>query len=460
LLEPLAAIFPPDPQEAGFRINGPVLLFTLGAALLSTLLFGLAPALLSLSKDLETPLKQTGRGTSETGSRNRIRALLVVSEVALSLVLLTGAGLLIRSFMALREVKPGFDPDQVLNPSVFLPEDRYGTAERRSQFYEELLRRVRALPGVASAAYGGDPVLGGYAARAAIQIDGTSDTDKLAAIKATGDRYFETLGIPLLEGRTISQDDLLTNRNVPVINQAFANTCFGGENPLGHHIKVTKQGRKLRQPTWFQVVGIVGNVKDTGPENPPQPVIHVPIEVPNPGNFFVRTLGAPTLLVNALRREIAAIDKEVPLSGSLILRPHLDNVWFGHPRFVFAMLTSFGSLGLVLASVGVYSVLSYAVSRRTQEIGLRMALGAEASDVRRMVMMSGLRWLGIGIGIGAPASIALAKILQNRIWGIKSADPLTLIAVSMLLTIVGLAACYFPARRATKVDPMVALRYE
>jgi predicted permease len=464
LLEPLAAIFPPLPSEAVIRINGPVLLFTLGAALLSTLLFGLAPALLSLSKDLEGPLKQTGRGTSDTGSRSRIRALLVVSEVALSLVLLTGAGLLIRSFMALLEVKPGFDSDHVLSAGFLLPKDRYKTAEQRSQFYEELLKRVRALPGVVSAsAYGvlADPVLGIYAPRATIQIDGASDTDQQAAIKKTGDRYFETLGIPLLEGRPISQDDLAGNRRVAVINQAFANTFFRGENSLGHRIKVTKQGRKPGEPMWYEVVGIVGNIKDTGPDNPPQPVIHVPIEASNAGGpIYVRTLGEPKLLVNALRHEIAAIDKEVPISGSSTSRELLDGSWFQGPRFVFAILTSFGALGLVLVSVGVYSVLSYAVSRKTHEIGIRMALGAQPTDVRRMVMMSGLRWLGIGIGIGVPASIALARILQSRIWGIKSADPLTLIAVSLVLIAVGLIACYFPARRATSVDPIVALRYE
>jgi ABC-type antimicrobial peptide transport system permease subunit len=173
---------------------------------------------------------------------------------------------------------------------------------------------------------------------------------------------------------------------------------------------------------------------------------------------FVRTAGDPDRLLNPIRQEFAAIDKELPVEGSEVKVEQQD--WYSEPRFVVTMLVAFGSLGLVLVSVGVYSVVSYAVSRRTQEIGIRMALGAQATDMRRMVMTAGLTWLAIGIGIGVPASIALAKILQNRIWGIRSADPLMLLAVSLILTVVGLAACYFPARRATKVDPMVALRYE
>jgi hypothetical protein len=233
-------------------------------------------------------------------------------------------------------------------------------------------------------------------------------------------------------------------------------------NPIGQQVSWKAQGwfPQMKQSV-FEVIGVVGDTAHSDGEGPKaKPQVFLPIMLMGiPWNMaFVRTAGDPDRLLNPIRQEFAAIDKELPVEGSEVKVEQQD--WYSEPRFVVTMLVAFGSLGLVLVSVGVYSVVSYAVSRRTQEIGIRMALGAQATDMRRMVMTAGLTWLAIGIGIGVPASIALAKILQNRIWGIRSADPLMLLAVSLILTVVGLAACYFPARRATKVDPMVALRYE
>ncbi len=461
----LVAIIPPGalPSEAVVRVNGPVLLFTLGAALLSTLLFGLAPALLAVRKDLQEPLKASGRGSGEKRGHIQLRNLLVVSDVALSLVLLTGAALLIRSFFGLHRVELGYKPDHVLSVGANLPEEQYKTSEQRNQFHLEALRRMRAMPGVVSAALcNPPPSWTGY--ETTIEIVGKSDTeDRHASYHYSSDRLFETMGMRLLQGRSISEEDLVHSRKVAVINRTFATKYFAGERPLGQHIELKglATGPYSIQQPWFEVVGVVADVKDNGLENPTQPTIYIPYTVGHVSwaQVLVRTLGEPAGLSNSARRELAAIDKGLVLE-SFSPQDELNLEWFSGPRFVTAMLAAFASLGLVLVSVGVYSVLSYAVSRRTQEIGIRMALGADATDVRRMVMISGLRWLAVGIGIGVPASIALAKILQNRIWGIKSVDPLTLVAVSLLLTAVGLAACYVPARRATKVDPMVALRYE
>ena len=209
----------------------------------------------------------------------------------------------------------------------------------------------------------------------------------------------------------------------------------------------------------FEIIGVVADTKDSGSDGAPR--VYVSYTVPGAPFYtlFVRTVGEPARLTKSVRQAIADFDKEVPVD-TYTLREDVASELYDEPRFVMAMMAAFAALGLALVSVGVYSVLSYAVSQRTHEIGVRMALGAQATDVRRMVLISGLRWLAVGIGIGVPASIGLAKVLQNRIWGIKSADPLTLVGVSVILTVVGLAACYFPARRATKVDPMVALRYE
>ncbi len=463
LLGGLKAIIPDSyiPSEAMVRVNAPVLLFTVGTSIVCTLVFGLLPAIHATRVDLQVPLKASGRGVGESHSQSRLRNLLVTSEVALALVLLIGAGLLIRSTFALRHADLGFNPDHLLQASTYLPEGEHKTAGQIGELQLELLRRVRALPGVASAALK-SPSLAFTLPLTRIEIAGKTSAENWSArLHGSSDRLFETAGIPLLQGRTFSEEEYVQRRKVAVINRAFVNKYFGGENALGRRIKVPERASgpdPIPEP-WFEVVGVVGDIRENGPDNPPEPSIYVPYWRWAGVALLVRTVADPASLTNSLRREFAAIDKDLPV-GARPLRDVLAEVYYVEPRFVMAMLVAFAALGMMLASVGVYSVLSYAVSQRTHEIGVRMALGAEATDVRRMVLKSGLRWLLVGIGIGVPASIALAKILQNRIWGIKSADPLTLAAVSLVLTAVGLAACYFPARRATKVDPMVALRYE
>ncbi len=462
------AFIPPDyiPSEAAIRINAPVLLFTLCGAVFATLLFGLAPALLAVGRDLQEPLKASGRAGGESRSHSRLRNLLVVSEVALSLVLLMGAGLLIRSYFAARHADLGCNPDHLLAAFFHLPEERYKTAAQRDQFQHEALRRVRALPGVVSAALGVPPLLSGFWARFEITGNPSPDTRQAQICPVSGG-LFETMGIPLLGGRPISEEDFLLARKVAVVNRTFVDKYFSNEKAIGQEIKVESMDfMKVLEPR-FEIIGVAGDtgVKYKGPDQPADPQIYLPgtTALGTPWTaIVVRTVPEPASLLNSVQRAVNDIDKDLWMEDrwSGPFQNIISNTYFPEARFVLAMLVAFASLGLALVSVGVYGVLSYSVSRRTHEIGVRMALGAEATDVRRWVLKDGLRWLLVGAGIGVSASIALAKVLQNRIWGIKSADPLTLAAVSLVLTAVGLAACYFPARRATKVDPMVALRCE
>jgi putative ABC transport system permease protein len=464
-LKLVMAIIPPweIPTEAVIRINGLVLLFTVVVALAGTFLFGLAPALRAIGRDYKADLRLAGRGAGESRRHGRLRSLLVVSEVTLSLMLLTGAGVLMRSFFAIRYLKPGFDPNNVLYARLPLPTSRYATAEQRNLFSQEVLNRLRAMPGVASAALVVPPPLW-PGQDVGIEITGKpSQENQRGQMHLASDGFFETLRIPLLGGRSISGEDFSLARKVAVVNQTFVTKYFADKDPLGQQITVGDLANPpyLVESPSFEIVGVTGDIRDNGPVDAPRPAIYVPYSVVGHSLTFylVRTTAAPGLLLNPVRREVAAIDKELPLVGEP-LESILEQLWFTEPRFVMSLMSVFAALGLALVLIGVYSVLSYAITRRTHEIGVRMALGAGAAEVRRMVLKSGLRWLLVGIGIGVPGSIGLAKVLQNQIWGIKAADPLTLAVVAVLLIVVGLAACYIPARRATKVDPMVALRYE
>ena len=451
------------PAESDIRINGLVLVFTVVVALGGTLLFGLAPALHALQRDFQGDLRSGGRGAGESRRHGRLRNLLVVSEVALSLVLLTGAGMLLRSFFAIRHIELGYDPSNVLSAYFMLPESRYKTIEQRNQFSLEALRRVRGLPGVVSAVFAAPPpVYGGWSS--GIEITGkVSQEDWRTRMRAVSDGYFSTMRIPLVEGRAITEEEYVHARMLAVVNQSFVRKYFVGENPLGRQVTAKQLpdfGASVKSST-FEIVGVAADICDSGPDQPSGPEMYFPYTVRGLRwrSLLVRTAQAPTLLLNPVRRVVAAMDKELPLEGEPLVELQNRN-WYSDPQFELILMSIFAALGLALVLIGVYSVLSYSVTQRTREIGVRMALGAGAAEVRRMVLKSGLRWLLVGIAIGVPASVGLAKVLANRIWGLKTADPLTLAAVAVVLTLVGLAACYFPARRATRVDPMEALRYE
>jgi putative ABC transport system permease protein len=383
------------------------------------------------------------------------------------LVLLSGAGLLMRSFITLQQVKLGYNPENTFTVIA----GSYGEPdEKTTQSQLEFLRSMRAVPGVVAATLN-SPDFTWLGSLTAIQIHGeTLAEEQRVNFSRVGDRFFETVGIPILLGRGISEEDLVGRRKVAVVNQAFARRFFETKNPLGRQVKVvaweTEEYPKKYQvkDPWFEIVGVSGDTAVTEWTSfynvaRSKPMVYVCYTVTSGKQVTLRTVGMSAGLEQSIRRAAAGLNKENPVNV-LSLDQHRQLTWFAVPRLLTTVFLAFACLGLVLVSVGVFGVLSYAASQRTHEIGVRMALGAQPLDVRRMIMAAGLRWLALGIGIGIPLSLALAKILRNRIWGIESADPLTLVVVSLLLTAVGFAACYFPARRATKVDPMVALRCE
>lgn len=464
-LRALLAVIPPwdIPVEADIHINGMVLLFTVGVALVATMLFGLAPALQAVRRDPRGDLRSVGWSSGVHRGQSRVRNLLVVGEVALSLVLLSGAGMLVHSFFDIHHVELGYDPAQVLHAGFSLPESQYTTADARNRFSMEALRRMRALPGVASAAFAAPPpVWGGWPTQ--VEIPGRpGNAAWRAQVGTVSDGFFATMRIPLLEGRTIVADDYAHARKVTVVNRRFAARYFSGQNPLGQDI--TLKGLSdppfwVKEPT-FEIVGVAGDIRDNGPNQPPTPSVYVPYTATglNWDSLLVRAAGSPGALLKPLRRELATMDNELPMEGEP-LSATLNRGWFADPQFELTLMSAFASLGLALVLFGVYSVLSYSVTRRTREFAVRMAFGAEGKDVRRLVIGSGVRWLLAGIALGVPASIWLAKVLANRIWGLKTTDPLTLTVVAASLMLTGVAACYFPARRATRVEPMQALRHQ
>lgn len=453
------------PSEALISLNVPVLLFSLGAAAFTALLFGLAPALQTVKRDVAEPLKDSGKGVSGGFRRGRLRSALVLVEVALSLVLLTGAGLLMRSFVALLQVDLGLNTDNVLVARLPFPHGQYKTAEAKRQFFRPLLQRLYALPGVVAATETSTlPPYGGIGTE--VEIAGKTHAEKWTAIyQLCSEGYFSTLGIRLLRGRPLSEAEVNDARKVAVVNQALVKKFFGQEDPIGRRIKITmletRPDPPVKDPV-FEIIGVVADSKNNGIQEPPRPELFVPYTIT--GDFergvLVRTSKEPLTMLNSVRREIWAIDRNVALTLTGSLNDYLKSFSYAEPRFSLILLTVFAGLGLVLVLIGVYSVIAYTVSRQTHEIGIRMALGAGRADVLRMVLWMGARLLGLGLAVGLVASFAVTRLIASQLWGISPHDPVTLCGVVVVVASTGLAACYFPARRATRVDPMVALRYQ
>jgi putative ABC transport system permease protein len=463
----IAALIPEGmiPREAVIRLNTPVLVFSTVTALLTTLLFGLVPAMQTARRDMVEPLKDTGKGVSGGFRRGRLRGALVVVEVALSLLLLVGAGLLIRSFVALQQVKLGLDPENVLVARIPLPRGQYTTAADKQRFFRDLLERVYALPGVVAATETTTlPPYGGIGSE--IEIPGKTPTETQRAIfQLCSEGYFKTLGLRLERGRTFSGVEVNDARKIAVVNQTLVSRYFGEEDPIGKRIKIKmletfKEGPVV-DPT-FEVIGVVADAKNQGIQDPVSPEMFIPYTLTGAfeRGILVRTERNPELLLNSVRREIWAIDRNVALTLTGTLTGYLQQFSYAGPRFFVLLLAVFASVGLVLVAIGVYSVIAYTVSRQTHEIGIRMALGASRRSVLTMVTAMGLKLVAIGAVIGFAASLVLTRVIATQLWSISRFDPLTLVSVVVLMTLVGLAACYFPARRATRLDPMSALRME
>lgn len=453
------------PHEAVISLNVPVLLFSLGAAVFTALLFGLAPALQTVRRDVAEPLKDSGKGVSGGFRRGKLRNALVLVEVALSLVLLTGAGLLMRSFVALMQVDLGLNPDNVLVARLPFPRGQYKTAEAKQHFFRPLLQRLSALPGVVAATETSTlPPYGGI--RTEVEVPGKTHTEKWDAIfQLCSEGYFPTLGIRLLRGRPLSEAEVNDARKVAVVNQTLVKKFFGQEDPIGRRIKLnmleTETDPPVKDPV-FEIIGVVADAKNSGIQDPPRPELFVPYTITGAfeRGILVRTSREPLTMLNAVRREIWAIDRNVALTMTGSLNDYLKSFSYAEPRFSLILLSVFAGLGLALVLIGVYSVIAYTVSRQTHEIGIRMALGAGGADVMRMVLWMGARLLGLGMAVGLVVSFAVTRLIASQLWGVSPHDPVTLCAVVAVVGGAGLAACYFPARRATRVDPMVALRYQ
>jgi putative ABC transport system permease protein len=465
-LKGLVALMPQQiiPAEAVIRLNLPVLAFTLVVAVLTAVIFGLAPALQVVRRDLNDPLRDSGKGTSGGSAHGRLRNAVVVLEVAVSLTLLVAAGLLMRSFVALREVHLGLQPDHIFVVRLPLPEDRYKTSDQLAGFFRPLLSRLKAVPGVLEATETSTlPPYGGIGSD--IEIPGKTHAEKWTTLfQLCSEGYFPVLKIQFIDGRSFTEAEVEGKRKLAVINQTFAHKYLGNENPLGQRVHIAQLEQfpdKLADP-WFEIIGVVADVKNNGLQDPVQPEMWVPYTMTGSGarGILARTGPEPMTLMNAIRHEIWATDSNVALTFTGTLESFIASFSYAGPRFGFLLMTVFGSIGLVLVTIGVYSVLAYTTARRTHEIGIRMALGAEKHDVLGLVIRMGLGLVGAGIVLGVIASLAVARIIATQLWGVSAYDPITLTSVASLLLITGIVACWIPARRASRVDPLVALRYE
>jgi putative ABC transport system permease protein len=468
-LKLLVAAMPQNliPAQSVIELNAPVLAFTLCVAVLTALIFGLVPALRSSRPDLNDPLRDSGKGVSG-GFRGRwVRDVVVVMEVALSLTLLIGAGLLMRSFVALREVHLGLQADHVFQTGLALPVDRYKTAEQRARFFRPLLLRVKALPGVVDAAVSSaiPPYSGG---QSKMEIAGkTREEEWQSLFHPVSEEYFRVLRIELRKGRGFGEAEVHDARKVAVVNETFVRKYLPGENPIGRRVHLASldtSGDPL-QDKWLEIVGVVGDVtngRNRGLQVPIEPEVWVPYTIAGSGaqDLMVRTAVDPGAMMNSVRHEVWATDSGVALVRPSTVEDFISEQLYAGPRFGFVLMTIFGCVGLILVTVGVYGILAYSTTQKTHEIGIRMALGAEGTDVVGMVVRTGLRLVAAGIAIGIPVSLVLGRIIGTQLMGVTVYDPFTLVATTLLLTMTAAIACWIPARRAARVDPMVALRYE
>jgi len=466
-LKGLTAIIPrgPIPEETVFGLNPAVLLFALAIAVLVTVLCGLAPALHAARGKLQLSMAGGGKGVGGGFRHGNLRASLVVAEVALSIVLLTGAGLLLRGFFALTHADLGFSPHRTLYAMVSpAPDDPSDTTSERKLFFERVLRRVQALPGVISATESlGLPPLGGEGSE--ITVLGKPNSQHLTSmLDLCSETYFQTLGLRLLRGRLLSEDDVASSRHVAVINQAFARTHFGSENPLGQRVKFNDFDHLPDTPkdAYFEVIGIVTDFSNRGLLKPATPEAFLPHSISGLGDrvILAKTAVDPMSLLADVQREVWAVDSHAAVVRSGSIEDLLGREVYFRPRFGLITIGAFAGIGLVLVLIGIFSVMAYTVALQTHELGVRMALGAQQGNVLRMILWKGFRLIAAGTVIGVWASLGLTRFLATQIPGVSTTDPWTFCSVVILFLAVGLLASYLPARRAAQVDPLVALHYE
>ena len=447
----------PRLNEVG--VDARVFGFTLAVSLVTGIVFGMVPALHAAKPDLNEALKEGLRGSMGSAAGKRTRSILVVVEVALSLMLLIGAGLMIKSFLRLQQMNLGFNPDHVLAVNLSLSGSRYPEDRQQVAFFQEALERLQSLPGIQSAgATTGLPLtlnLSGSDFRIEGHPDPETGKEMMINKRSVSPGYFRTLGIRLIKGRDFSDRDKSDASAAAIINDELARIYFPGEDPIGKRISFDDK------QSWMSIVGIIADVKQLGLDSSAKPEVYFPyLQVAAPEmSLVIRTSSNPLSLAAALKSQIQMIDKDLPIDDAKTMQQLLAESSSGR-RFNMLLLSVFAVVALVLAIVGIYGVMSYTVARRTHEIGIRVAVGAQPLDVFRMVIGQGMKLAIIGVAFGLVGAFGLTRLMTTMLFGVEPTDPATFVSIAVLLTVVAWVACYIPGRRATKVDPLVALRYE
>jgi len=464
-MDAVRGIIPPDIPVIGLREFGldfKLLLFLFGTSVATGILFGVAPALLGTGIDLNDSLKEGGRSSATSRRASWVRNGLVVTEVALSVILLAGAGLMVRTIVSLQQVQPGFRPQGVLTMGLSLPTRRYSEPHQQAAFYRQLLENIRAVPGVESAGVISFLPLSEQDARTDIEIEGREsnpDEPTRAHHRFVSPDYFKTLGIPLLEGRFLRESDTREAPAVVLINHAAAGRYWPGDHPVGRRL------RHVGTDEWREIVGVVGDVKHWGLDSAVKPEMYLPVEqlpLPYPRTNIIlrgRPNTDPIVLAAALKSEVRRLDSDLS-AGQVRSLEEVINVWYAPRRFLLILLAAFAGIAVSLAAVGLYGVLAFSVAQRTHEIGVRRALGAQSADIFGLVIGRGISLVVVGLGLGVAGALALTRFMASVLFQVKPTDPVTFFGVGIVLLVVALLACYLPARRATRVDPMTALRYE
>jgi putative ABC transport system permease protein len=465
-VESLRALLPPEtPRLKDLSVDQTVLWFTLAVSVLAGILSGLAPAVLASRQELNAAMKQAGTGSQGAAPKlqhSLLRRSLIVGEIAIAFLLVVGAGLALRSFAHLRKVNVGFRPDHLLTMTVDFPRGEFTKPEQSAAYVRDIIRRARPAAGVESVSASLYAPLSGLKGESTVHTDTTPQASPSVSTEANSitPLYFETFGIPLIAGRVFTEADTNGAPEVYIVNQAFAQKFFGHANPVGRRMWTTTDAK--HGPNWGEIVGEVGDIRDQATKEAPEPEFFAPyyqVKQFAGVSLAIRTKADPLRVVSAVQDRIWSIDKAQPIEEVRTMDQLVANS-NAAPRFQTLLLTIFGALGLVLAVVGIYGVISYSVTQRTHEIGIRMTLGAEPGEVMRLVLTQVLKVAPLGVAIGWAASLALTRLMSSLLFDVSATDLPTFLGVAIILLWVSLAASYLPARRAMRVDPMVALRHE